>query len=322
MTASKGSGTKVAIGKEASWGTSHVDTLLLPFSSESIAVTVKKTEEPNLLGGKAVTAFDLMQFSVSGDISGLFKPEVAGYLVWAALGGTDTITNPSSTYCHTIIAQTAALALPSYTIFVDRKVAIKKYTGCKINSLKITSKMGDYTTFAVSYKGKDEATATIATSTPPSLKAYKLVNGTLTMGATAFDISGCDLTITNDLDDGVQVNTSGIYSTEPIHGTRIFELNIDMPYETNSETLWTTNFITETLLSTVVLHLESPSIITAALKYRMDVTLSNVAVLDQKRNVSGKDIIGMTIKCVATSVGATEPISVAVYDATSAAYSA
>ena len=69
-----------------------------------------------------------------------------------------------------------------------------------------------------------------------------------------------------------------------------------------------------------VAHLESPSIITAALKYRMDITLNNVAVLTEPVNVGGPGLIALSITGEATAVGATEPISVAIYDATSGAY--
>jgi len=69
-----------------------------------------------------------------------------------------------------------------------------------------------------------------------------------------------------------------------------------------------------------VLHLESPSIITSTYKYRMDITLNNCAVTSEPVNAGGPGIIATSITAEATAVGATEPISVAVYDNVSAAY--
>lgn len=316
----KGSGAQCAIGKESSWGVAVADTLLLPFTSESFKAQPKKVEEDSLLAAKAAAAYDLMGLAVSGDVSGILKPEAAGFLLKAALGGTDTVAAVTGQQQHTIIAQTASGSLPSYTIFVNRKLATRKYSGMKCASLKLTAKAGDYCRFSATFKGKDEASASITTTTPPSLKAYKMIGATLVAGGTALDITGVELSIDNALDDGVQLNTSGLYNSEPAHGQRKISLTIDMPYDANSESIRATNWLTEALLSTVVLHLESPSIIATTYKYRMDVTLANVAVIEAPVNVGGKDNIMCQLKLEATAVGATEPITAVVYDAQATAY--
>jgi hypothetical protein len=317
-----GSGTQVAIGKESSWGSAVADTLLLPFLSESMHSTPKKVEEDNLLASKAPAAYDLVGITVGGEVSGILKPECAGFLMWAALGGTDTVTTPTGQQLHTMIAQTAAGALKSYTVFVNRKVSVIKYSGCKVQSLKLSAKAGDYVRYTVTFKSKDEATGSITTSTVPSLKSYKFIGATATFGAAALDITDLDFTIENDLDDGVQTNTSGLYASEATHKTRKFKVHVNGPAIAAFETIRTTNANAETLLSTVVIHLESPSLIATTYKYRMDITLNNVAVMDVTGNIGGKDLLTQGIDCEATAVGATEPISVALYDGTATAYSA
>jgi hypothetical protein len=324
MAYNMGVGSKLAIGKESAWGTPVADTMLINFTSESLAPTISKVEEENLLASKAAAAYDLMGIKIAGDFAAILKPENAGFLLKAALGGTDTVTpnfgGVTGQAQHSIVAQTPSGVNPSYTIFVDRKQAIKKFSGCKVENLKISAKAGDYVRATVSIKGKDEAAGTIATSAVPSLKAYKFIGGTLSLGGTAVDITSVDLDYTNGLDEGVQTNTSGTYSSEPVHGKRKIALNIEMPYDTNSESIRNTNYLTEAVLSTAVLHLESPSIITGASKYRMDLTLANVAVLESKVNVGGSGIITMSIKGEATAVGATEPITAVIYDGTATAY--
>jgi hypothetical protein len=318
--AQMGTGAQVAIGKESAWGTPVADTVLLNFTSESIALNAKKQEEESLLATKAKAALDLVGLGVSGDVSLILKPENAGFIMKAALGGTDTVTNPSGQQLHTIIAQTASVVLPSYTVFVNRKQAVKKYSGMKVDTLKLSAKVGDYVRAVLGFIGKDEATGTITTTTVPSLKSYKMIGGTFTLGATALDITSFALDYANNHDGGIQTNTSGLYSSEPLHSARKIAFTIDMPYDANSESIRETNFKTEALLATAVFHLESPSLITGSYKYRMDLTLNNVAITEAKMNVGGPGLITISITGEATAVGATEPISAAIYDATSGAY--
>jgi hypothetical protein len=324
MPYNMGAGARLAIGKESAWGTPVADTMLINFTGETLVSAVSKTEEDNLLAAKAAAAYDLTGIKVSGDFSAILKPENAGFIVKAALGGTDSVVQNqggvTGQHQHTIVASTATATNPSYTVIVDRKQAIKRYSGMKVDTLKLSAKAGDYVRFTLAMKGKDESTGTVTTSTAPSKKAYKFIGGTLTAGGTALDITGVDLDYMNGLDDGVQTNTSGLYASEPVHGKRKISISIDMPYDTNSESIRNTNYLTETVLSTVVLHLESPEIITAASKYRMDLTLANVAILEASVNVGGNGLLTINIKGEATAVGATEPITAVIYDGQTAAY--
>ena len=324
MPYNMGVGSQLAIGKESAWGTPVADTQLINFLSESLDSAVSKVEEESLLAAKAAAAYDLMGIRVAGDFSAILKPETAGMLLKAALGGTDTVVQNSGgvtgQHQHTIIAQTASGTTPSYTLIVNRKQAIKRYAGCKVDTCKLAAKVGDYVRITLSVKGKDESTGTVTSTANPSKKAYKFIGGTLTMGGTAVDVTGVDLEIANGLDDGVQVNTSGIYSSEPVHGKRKITLSVEMPYDTNAESIRNANLLTEAVLSTVVLHLESPEIIAVASKYRMDITLANVAIQEAKVNVGGVSLLTMSIKGEATAVGATEPITAVVYDGINTAY--
>lgn len=319
-----GVGAQLAIGKESAWGTPVADTALINFESEGLKPELNKGEEPSLLASKAPAAFDLMGHKVSGPFSATLKPELAGFLIKAALGGTDTVTQNfggvTGQHQHSIVAQTATGALPSYTLYANRKQATKRYSGCKINTLRISAKSGDYVRVSGEWKGKDESSGSITSTTPPSKKAYKLIGGTVTLGGTALDVTSVELEIQNNLEDGPQTNVSGLYHTEPVHGKRRFVLSIEMPYDTNSESLRNTNFLTETVLASAVLHLESPEIIAVASKYRMDITLNNVAILDADAPIGGPGLVTMTIRGEATAVGATEPITAVIYDNVNTAY--
>lgn len=325
MAFNTGSGCRVAIGDESAWGVPVADSMLFNFSSESVKPAIEKKQEDNLLASKAAAAYDLTGIKVAGDLAGILKPENAGKLIKWALGGTDTVVanygSVTGQYQHTIIAAAAAGVLPAKTVMIDRKSAIKRYSGMKVDSMTIVAKAGDYVRITLSLKGKDESTGTIISTTVPSLKAYKFINGTLSLGGQSAEFTSVTLKVANNLDDGIQTSSSGTYYTEPIHKTRAITLEVELPDCALAETIRTTNRDAETLLSSCVLHLESPAIIASTAKYRIDVTLNNVAVKDAPpANVSSDGILSSTISCEATAVGATEPISVAVYDNQSAAY--
>ncbi|MGD9938613.1 MAG: phage tail tube protein [Clostridia bacterium] len=320
MAFNTGAGTKLAIGKESAWGTPVADTMLVNYTSESLSPEVTKTEEENLLAAMAASAYDLMGLRVSGDISAILKPENAGYFMQAALGGTDVVAAVSATQQHTIPPVAADGDLPSYTIFVDRKQAVKKYSGCRVNSLKLSAKAGDYVRATLSFKGKDEATGVIASSTVPSLKAYKFINATVIAGGMTFEATSFEFSHENNLEDGPQTSSSGLYATEPVHTKRKTTITIETPYDANAETVKTTNLLADTVISSIVIHLESPSIITAALKYRMDITLNNVAIMEVKTNVGGPGMLTTSIAGEATAVGATLPVSAVIYDNNAVAY--
>jgi hypothetical protein len=94
-----------------------------------------------------------------------------------------------------------------------------------------------------------------------------------------------------------------------------------MPSAAATETLRDTYALTETVASAVVLHLESPEIIASTSKYRVDITLNNVAVLEMPPpNVSGAGVLMQTMKGEATAVGSTEPLQAVIYDNQSTAY--
>lgn len=316
-----GAGAKFAIGKESAWGTPVADTMLVNFGSETLAPEVTKTEEESVLAALAAAGYDLQTLKAAGDVSFILKPENAGFILKAALGGTDTVAAVTGQQQHTIAPVAASGSLPSYTIYVDRKQVIKRYSGAKVASLKLEAKAGDYVRATLTLKAKDESVAaSIVTTVPPSLKAYKFVGATVTAGGTSLEVTGITIDYDNLLEDGPQTSGTGVYLSEPIHGKRKASVTLELPYGTAAEAIQVTNLLTDTVLSSVVLHFESPALIATTYKYRMDITLNNVAVLGCKTNVGDTSVLKTTINGEATEVGSTEPISVVVYDNTATAY--
>lgn len=320
-----GTGASLQIGKESTWGTAVSGTNDINITSESLKLNLTKTVEDTLIARVAPSARLLMSAEAGGSVSGILKPEFAGRLLQLALGGTDTVAANSpvtGAYTHSIVACSASGTLPSFTAIVDRRVSVKKYSGCKIASFTLDAAAGDYVKYTLDIKAKDESAGTLATLPAFSLKSFKAVGASITLGGTSVPAKSVKVTVNNSLQDTGQTYTTGLYKGEPLHGTREITVDVELNYETVVDTIDSTNYQTDTPLATVVLTLVSPSMVVGSTPYTVTVTLANVAVTGVERNVSGQTVIPAKISGQATSVSSTEPITVQVIDATATAYSA
>ena len=320
-----GTGSSLQIGKESSWASAAAGAKNANFLSESLKQNAMKTVEDTLIAGKAPSAKALMGLDVTGDFSGILKPENAGYILHLALGGTDTVapdTPVAGARTHTIVAAAAGGTLPSFTAIVDRRVSVKKYTGCKMASFRLEGAAGDYVRYTASVMGKDESAGSLASLTALALKSFKTVNATLTVGGSAIAAKKVTLNINNALQDTGQSYGSGLYKTEPTHSTREITVAVELDHAAAVDTIDTTNYQTDAVVASIVWVLESPSFVTGTTPYRVTVTLNNVVIDDLTRNVSGPTIIPASFNGLATAVSTTEPITVAVIDDQVAAYSA
>ena len=317
-----GSGAQLQIGKETTWGTAVAGAKIINFTSESIKVNADKKTEDTLIASTAPSGKDLMKLEVSGDFSGILRPEFAGYLLRLAFGGSDTKTDNSpvtGAYTHSIPLVGASGTLPSFTAIIDRKVAVKKYSGCKIDSFSLEGAAADYVKFTVSVKGKDEATGTLASLSALALQSFKTVGASLTIGGTTYDAKSVKFNLKNNLQDVGQTYSSGVYVLEPIHGQREATVDIDLNYDTSTETLFDTNYVTDTKAS-IVWTLKSPSVVTGSTNYTVTITMNNVAITSVERNVNGAGVLVAKVSGQALSIGSTEPVVATVIDATSTVY--
>ena len=320
-----GSGAGLQIGKEGSWGTAVAGTTFVDFTSESIKMEPDKKVQDSLIASKSTPGKDLMGLLVQGDISFILRPEFAGKIFHWAFGGTDTVGSGvpvAGAYTHTIPLAEASGTLPAMTTLIDRKAAVKKYSGCKVNTLSIDAAVGDYVKGTISVMGKDEAVGTLASLSALALKAFRAVSATCTIAGTAYDVKKVTFKLDNKLEDAGQTYGSGLYHKEPIHGQRDVSVDIEMNYDATVETLHDTNAVTGTVINSIVIVLASPSYVTGTTPYQVTLTLNNVAINSVDRGVSGTGLVVAKVSGTATTVSTTEPVTVAIVDATSAAYSA
>lgn len=312
-----GSGSILQMGKEVAWGTAATMTDLVNFTSESLSLTVEKGDEGNLLASKTATDRDLMGITAGGSVSFILRPEFAGTLIQAALGGEDTVAADSDTgfYNHTISLCDVNEDLPSLTFTIDRKAATKSYIGSTISNFSLECAAGDYVKGSFDVVAKNEVAGTIDTDiTTYSVPSYRCTSATFTIAGSTYDVSSVNLSVDNALEDAPKTYSSGLLNGQPKHGMRNVGVNFDIPYAANVETIKNTYLTTETNASLVLVFESSQT------GYRITTTLPKVAITEVTANVSGAGVITASVAGEALSVGSIEPITVVIRDENSSEY--
>lgn len=310
-----GTGSTIQFGKETTFGTAATMTDLVNFTSESINTTVDKGDEGSLLASKTATNRDLMAINVGGSISYILRPEFAGLLFHAALGGADSVTTAGTgLYKHTMTLAGVNSDLPSLTITVDRKAACRAYTGCSISSLSLEAAAGDYVKGSFDIVGHSEAAGTLASLSAYTVPSYRCTSATFSFGGSSLDISNCSITVDNALENAPRTYASGLYAGQPQHGKRSITVSFEIPYSSAIETLRNTYLTTETNAAVILTFASSNS------DYTCTVKIPNVAINSVENNVSGAGVITASIAGEALSVGSTEPITVEIVDENSGEY--
>jgi len=314
-----GAGASFQVGKETTFATQATPTNAINFLNESISLSVERLTEDSLIVSKTARAMDVMGFSVAGDFSVILKPENIKQLLHLSLGVEDAPTLvPATTgaYSHIFKLIDGETSLPSFTAVIDRKVATPAYTGLKVSSLKLDAKAKDFIRGTISVKGSGkEEVGTLETLPAPTMKAYRFVNGSLTIDGVEFaDVSSVGLTIDNTLEDGEQTLGSGYYNSEGQHSERVINLEIECYYNATSNTIRENKYKTDGASASIVLTLESPELIEVGQKHRFIVTLPNVVITEANPNISGKEKIALTLSGQALETTGAEAIEVNVID--------
>jgi hypothetical protein len=318
-----GAGSRLQLGKESVYGTLVTMTDQMNFLSESLKLEVEKKTEDNLLTSVVNQAGEIVGLKSSGDFVLGLKPENAGLILKLGMGAEGTPTLKGGTtgvYQHPFTLISATASMPSFDITVDRKQAVKAYTGCKIDTLKLEAHSQDTLRATVTVKSRTEVTGTAAVLTAPSLKSFKFAGGTLTIDAVSFcSVTDLTLEIMNKLTDEKPNICSGLYSPEPLHETREVKITLEADYDAQTEAIHETNFKAGTLCA-LVAKFYSTSEIEAGQPYEIDITIPNVEIVEASPNVDGRDKITISISGNAVAVGSVEPLTIDYFSEKATAY--
>lgn len=311
-----GTGASVQIGKEAIFKTPVTPDTLIDITSEAVKVSVEKGDEGSLLASKTVASRDLLSVTVSGSLSFILKPEFAGLLFHLALGGADTVTQDASgNSVHKITLCGANEDLPSATLVIDRKVAVKKYSGITISALSFDAAAGDYVKGSIDIQGVKEEAGTLNPAVKSfTIPSYRCTQAVFKIGNEVFDISSASVKIDNALETAPKTYASGLYAGQPQHGRRSVTISFEIPYKENIETLKDEYLTTEKNASIELFFTSSNA------EYSVKTIIPNLSINDVSANVGGTGILTASVSGEALSVGSTEPITVEITDKTTTPY--
>ncbi|AFG37630.1 phage tail tube protein [Spirochaeta africana] len=315
----RGAGSRLQVGKETTYGQAATPTVQMNFLSESLTQEIIRETEDSLVLAKTKRSMDVMSHNSSGDFNVILKPENLKQLLHLAMGvesspaakdGTDF------TYEHQFTLIGAEGSLPSFTAVIDRKVAVPAYTGLKVSTLSMEASSGDYIRMTASLQGsgKEEA-GSLENLDAPVLKAFRFVNGSLTIDGTEFaQVTAVNLNIDNQLDEGEQTLGSGYYRDEGEHNEREVSVSIDCFYNAAANTIREEKYKADGATAAISMTFETPEEIEPGEKYRFTVELPNVVITDASPNVAGREKIDLTIEGEALETDLEEAITVTVYD--------
>lgn len=295
-----GNSVVMQIGKESAYGTGVSATKQFKISSESLKAVYNKIDEGLATGGRGAGLKATMGIGVEGSASTLFRADM-GYLLKGALGveNVELVEASTGAYSHTFTCIESAedKHLPSFTAYVDRKVDKFKYTGCKINSMKLSAASGDYLKCDIDFVGKDEVEgASMNPSLVPSpLRAFKFAQGkvyTVEEGARieVADITSINLNINNNCDYQTQTTATGDYYKEAEVGTRDISCDLEAIYSAGTEELRKNFYKSDSILA-IAVEFISDEEVESGFPYKLTINLPCCQMSDATANMGGLDTL-------------------------------
>lgn len=319
MAIINGQGSQALIGPETAWGAKAAATTALNYLSESLKFVLEKKAEDTLNGGVTSREMDIMKKSVEGDIVILAKPGNIGLLIGMALGNefaAELIDGSTGAYEHIFTPMKASLSnsLPSFTAIINRVAAAKAYVGLKVQSLKIEVTAGDYMKITASLAGKGEEAGTATAIAIPTAKAFRFAGGACSFDGTDFgDITSVSIEIKNNLDDGEQTLSSGVFGTEKQPQDREITVSFESKYSTATETIREQKYLTENTTN-VVLNFISPTLVEDGINNQIQINMPRVGISECSPNVSDKGKIKLTIAGKALETASEDAVSITLVD--------
>lgn len=309
-----GIGSECQVGKQSAWGTPVVPAYKVNITSESVAATVEKGDEGNLLPKKTRDQADIIAINVDGSVSAILRPEFADWLFECALGkkvGTNqyVLADPNTD-------------LPVSTFVISRGGIVKTYPDVTITRLQLSAPAQDYVRVTFDVSGVNEIAAgedgakTIQNLTF-TLPSYRCTSATLLYGAggtaegslsQSLCVEETNISVENGAEDTPATYCDGFYNGRPVIGQRTVDVDFRLPYGANVD-----QFRQDYLLSedapTVALKLVFT---TKDVDENIEVYMPNVSINTASGNVDGQGIIESSVSGEALSLGAAEPITVTV----------
>lgn len=307
--------TTLQIGRETAWGTKVAATQNINFLSESFKMEPEFIEEDSVIGSISSRDQDIAALNASGGYDAILKPENAISFFALALGVQATpVTHSGGTLAkdHVFTPVGPNTALPSFTVVVDRKLHIKAYTGCQVDTFEIAAKSKDYVRTKVTVVCKGEEASTLATLSKPAKKAYRFANGFCSIDGVPFaDVTGVVFSGKNSAAVGDPTLGSGLSPSEGGHGLREYTITLDTKFNTEANSLIENKYKAGDPVA-VVLSFETPEVIESTTKHNFTINLPNVQINGGLPNIAGKEDMTVSITGKALEINSVCPCTVTV----------
>lgn len=326
-----GIAARVALALQETWGEKATEmSTLFSFTSENLKLIKEKKEEDALVGAKTTGRLDSMGRKAAGEVSGLVKPLEIGYWLAATLGQELNVTpvnDASTVFSHRFIPVEAGAnkSLKPLTIAVDRVLKTYVYEGAKVNEMKLSAKVQDYLRASFSIIARDEVESSNMTfPARTALKAFKFLGGEIRINNNVLaEVTGCDLTYTNNLEDNLFVMDGQEQMAEIEPQKRDISLSLECLRTSATEALRSSYFLNDIPMS-VILTFESdelPDEDEEDLPYKLIVTLPNAYFIeDPSEGVPGAERLKMSYNLKATQQNNTEAIYIDIIDGNETKY--
>lgn len=227
MPVGKGFASRLAVGREDTWGSAVKVAKLIPFTSEGLTKELETTDDTSVLVGVAGKG---RVYAVGGQASGDISADLT-YTdfdeIFEAAFGLKTI-DPNTGQTTYDLEDDVDVSL---TVAIEKGVSVHEFVGCKVSRLSISTGDGKLQ-ISISFIGKDYTRAGLNTSadfdalTLPG-RAILLPDCTLQVGNNSYNFSELSFTLDNKL-QAVKGNAKAPLSIDR-NGRREVSLSITFP---------------------------------------------------------------------------------------------
>jgi hypothetical protein len=318
-----GVGAKLAVGAQSNWSTIVAATKAISFSRENLAYRPVYKGADLLVGRKGSGRMDIVGSKVEGDFSCMCYPDEIGILLSAVLGAEATQSAVAAgVYDHvmTPMSSVAASSLAKLTITVDRIAEIYGYIGCKLESMRLEARGGDYLRATFGVVGYDETTDTNESLTPSTLVPFHFSHGAFTVGGAAYHVRGASLDYRNNLENDLfTAYAAGGKMAEIEPQGRVLSGTLDVLWDTTSKATRATNFKGGTPLA-ISLVFTSTEVITGSYYYILTISIPVAYITDAPIGVGGTERPPFSLSFAGTETAAANMITVTLRDGLNAKY--
>lgn len=260
-----------------------------------------------------------MARSTELSLSFLARPDQLGAWLFCALGIEATVQASGAGHLHTftLSKSSADELLPSMTIVVDYKTAIKGYNGCKVETLKISAASGDLLKVDVTLRGLDEAVDTLTSLSPSALSPMRFAGATFQIDTVPLLCDNVTFEIVNNLDKTKSTialaGAATMYYDEPQPQVRTITVTGNALYGDDIETLRDGHFLNSgDVVVGAVLNFKG-DIYSGTERYNLALTIPEMQVQDELLPgfTLQKLMSSVNLKAVQPANPATEPLTAA-----------